>query len=96
MGSNVAHPVVSCCFGQFRVKTLRIGFSTFGAVESQPRSALVDVPERPVTDATPPTYTTTCKPGDDRPTHPDFKAPEFTHWGNVTPFLLHTGRQFRG
>ncbi|HXA62737.1 MAG TPA: hypothetical protein VNW94_26615 [Streptosporangiaceae bacterium] len=56
----------------------------------------MDVPERPVTDATPPTYTTTCKPGDDRPTHPDFKAPEFTHWGNVTPFLLHTGRQFRG
>jgi hypothetical protein len=28
--------------------------------------------------------------------HPDFKAPEFTHWGNVTPFLLHTGHQFRG
>ncbi|MEU0480303.1 hypothetical protein ABZ260_14105 [Streptosporangium sp. NPDC006013] len=24
------------------------------------------------------------------------KAPEFTRWGNVPPFLLHTGHQFRG
>jgi predicted lipoprotein with Yx(FWY)xxD motif len=46
-------------------------------------------------DATPPPYTTTGKPGDYRPTPPDFKAPEFTHWGNVTPFVLHTGHQFR-
>ncbi|MER5628301.1 hypothetical protein ABT061_45515 [Streptosporangium sp. NPDC002544] len=46
-------------------------------------------------DATPP-YTTTGKPGDYLPPHPDFKAPEFPHWGNVTPFLLHTGHQFRG
>ncbi|MCW2945414.1 MAG: hypothetical protein JWR24_2131 [Actinoallomurus sp.] len=47
-------------------------------------------------DATPPPpYTTTGKPGDYRPTPPAFKAPEFTHWGNVTPFLLRTGHQFR-
>ncbi|MET8050359.1 hypothetical protein ABZU75_22455 [Streptosporangium sp. NPDC005286] len=46
-------------------------------------------------DAAPP-CTTTGKPGDYRPTYPDFKAPEFTRWGNVTPFLLHTGHRFRG
>ncbi|GLW96387.1 hypothetical protein Misp02_04740 [Microtetraspora sp. NBRC 16547] len=46
-------------------------------------------------DATPPPYATTGKPGDYRPTPPAFKAPEFTHWGHVTPFLLRTGHQFR-
>ncbi|MGI5231829.1 hypothetical protein [Actinoallomurus sp. CA-142502] len=46
-------------------------------------------------DATPPRYTTTGKPGDYRPTPPAFKTPEFTHWGNVAPFLLRTGHQFR-
>ncbi|MFF3669556.1 phosphatase PAP2 family protein [Microtetraspora malaysiensis] len=46
-------------------------------------------------DATPPPYATTGKPGDYRSTPPAFKAPEFTHWGKVTPFLIRTGHQFR-
>lgn len=46
-------------------------------------------------DATPLPYTTTGKPGDYRPTPPAFEAPVFTNWGNVTPFVLHTGHQFR-
>jgi membrane-associated phospholipid phosphatase len=34
-------------------------------------------------------------PGDYRPTPPDFSAPVFTTWGQVTPFVLHSGHQFR-
>lgn len=45
--------------------------------------------------AAPPPYTTTGRPGDYRPTPPAFKAPEYTHWGKVTPFVLHAGNQFR-
>ena len=35
------------------------------------------------------------KPGDYRPTPPNFPAPVFTNWGSVTPFVLGSGRQFR-
>ena len=34
-------------------------------------------------------------PGSYRPTPPNFAAPVFTHWGNVTPFVLNSGAQFR-
>lgn len=46
-------------------------------------------------DAAPPPYTTTGQPGDYRPTPPAYKAPEYTQWGKVTPFVLHAGNQFR-
>ncbi|MEU6771795.1 vanadium-dependent haloperoxidase [Streptomyces sp. NPDC046759] len=35
------------------------------------------------------------RPGDYRPTPPDFPAPVFTDWGSVKPFVLARGRQFR-
>lgn len=35
------------------------------------------------------------QPGDYRPTPPNFAAPVFTHWGDVTPFVLRRGDQFR-
>jgi membrane-associated phospholipid phosphatase len=34
-------------------------------------------------------------PGDYRRTPPDFSQPVFTTWGQVTPFVLHSGHQFR-
>jgi membrane-associated phospholipid phosphatase len=34
-------------------------------------------------------------PGDYRPTPPNFPAPVFTTWGQVTPFVLDSGDQFR-
>lgn len=34
-------------------------------------------------------------PGDYRPTPPNFPAPVFTAWGQVTPFVLDTSSQFR-
>src|SRR5439155_25703391 len=34
-------------------------------------------------------------PGDYRPTPPNFSTPAFTTWGQVTPFVLESGDQFR-
>jgi membrane-associated phospholipid phosphatase len=45
--------------------------------------------------ATPPPFAAGNKPGDYRPTPPNFPAPVFTNWGSVTPFVLGSGRQFR-
>jgi hypothetical protein len=46
-------------------------------------------------DAPPPPYVTTGRPGDYRPTPPGFAAPVFTHWGAVRPWVLRRGNQFR-
>jgi membrane-associated phospholipid phosphatase len=42
-----------------------------------------------------PPFTPGPAPGDYRPTPPDFSAPVFTTWRDVTPFVLHSGDQFR-
>jgi membrane-associated phospholipid phosphatase len=44
---------------------------------------------------TPPPFVAGNKPGDYRPTPPNFPAPVFTNWGSITPFVLSSGRQFR-
>ncbi len=44
---------------------------------------------------TPPPFVPGTKPGDYRPTPPNFPAPVFTSWGTITPFVLDSGRQFR-
>jgi membrane-associated phospholipid phosphatase len=45
--------------------------------------------------ATPPPFVPGTNPGDFRPTPPNFPAPVFTTWGQVTPFVLDAGSQFR-
>ena len=45
--------------------------------------------------ATPPPFVPGDQPGDYRPTPPAFPAPVFTNWGSITPFVLHSGKQFR-
>ena len=40
-------------------------------------------------------YTPGTKPGDYRPTPPDFTPAALTHWGSVTPFVLKSSAQFR-
>ncbi len=45
--------------------------------------------------ATPPPFVPGNKPGDYQLTPPNFVAPVFTNWGNVTPFVLNTAAQFR-
>ncbi|MEU0565417.1 phosphatase PAP2 family protein [Nonomuraea sp. NPDC005983] len=64
-------------------------------VGAQAAHAIIALRAHDGANATPPPYATTGKPGDFRPTPPAFKAPEFTHWGKVTPFVLRTGHQFR-
>jgi membrane-associated phospholipid phosphatase len=46
-------------------------------------------------ETTPGPFTAGSQPGDYRPTPPNFAPPVFTHWGDVTPFVLRSGAQFR-
>ncbi len=45
--------------------------------------------------ATPQPFVSGTQPGNYRPTPPNFPAPVFTNWGNVTPFVLNNAAQFR-
>ena len=45
--------------------------------------------------ATPPPFIPGTNAGDYRPTPPNFPTPVFTTWGQVTPFVLDRGDQFR-
>jgi len=42
-----------------------------------------------------PPFVAGTNPGDYRPTPPNFPTPVFTNWGQVTPFVLERGDQFR-
>jgi PAP2 superfamily len=42
-----------------------------------------------------PPFVPGMNPGDYRPTPPNFPTPVFTNWGQVTPFVLDRGDQFR-
>jgi membrane-associated phospholipid phosphatase len=44
---------------------------------------------------TPPPFVPGAAPGDYQPTPPNFPTPAFTTWGEVTPFVLDRGDQFR-
>jgi membrane-associated phospholipid phosphatase len=44
---------------------------------------------------TPPPFVPGTAPGDFRPTPPNLPTPVFTTWGQVTPFVLDSGNQFR-
>jgi PAP2 superfamily len=44
---------------------------------------------------TPPPFVAGTNPGDYRPTPPNFPTPVFTTWGQVRPFVLDRGDQFR-
>jgi PAP2 superfamily len=43
----------------------------------------------------PPPFVPGGAPGDYQPTPPNFAAPAFTNWGQITPFVLDRGDQFR-
>jgi hypothetical protein len=45
--------------------------------------------------AIPPPFVAGTNPGDYRPTPPNLPTPVFTTWGQVTPFVLDSGNQFR-
>lgn len=73
------------------------GHAREAGVRDGARSAarVLAIRARDGSDATPPGYLSTGRPGDFRPTPPGFAAPVFTHWGAVTPFVLRSGDQFR-
>jgi hypothetical protein len=56
---------------------------------------LVDVRSTDGSAVTPPPFVPGTNAGDYRPTPPNFPAPVFTNWGTITPFVLHSGEQFR-
>ena len=56
---------------------------------------LVDLRSTDGSAVTPPPFVPGTKPGDYRPTPPNFPAPVFTNWGTITPFVLDSGQQFR-
>jgi membrane-associated phospholipid phosphatase len=56
---------------------------------------LVDLRSTDGSAAIPPPFVPGTKPGDYRPTPPNFPAPVFTNWGTITPFVLNSGSQFR-
>jgi membrane-associated phospholipid phosphatase len=73
--------------GQAKDKGIRLGervASDLLAVRANDGSSVTAPPFIPGTNA-----------GDYRPTPPNFPAPVFTNWGQVTPFVLDRGDQFR-
>jgi hypothetical protein len=58
-------------------------------------SHLVSLRSSDGSSVTPPPFVAGTKPGDYRPTPPKFPAPVFTNWGNISPFVLRHGDQFR-
>jgi membrane-associated phospholipid phosphatase len=56
---------------------------------------LVDLRSTDGSAVTPPPFVPGTKPGDYRPTPPNFPVPVFTNWGTITPFVLDSGQQFR-
>jgi membrane-associated phospholipid phosphatase len=56
---------------------------------------LVDLRSTDGSAVTPPPFVPGTKPGDYRPTPPNFPAPVFTNWGAIAPFVLGSGQQFR-
>jgi membrane-associated phospholipid phosphatase len=64
-------------------------------VGEQVASDLLAIRANDRSNATPPPFVAGSNPGDYRPTPPNFPAPVFTTWGQVAPFVLERGDQFR-
>jgi len=56
---------------------------------------LVDLRSTDGSAVTPPPFVPGTKPGQYRPTPPNFPAPVFTNWGTISPFVLTSAAQFR-
>ncbi|OIJ85655.1 vanadium-dependent haloperoxidase [Streptomyces colonosanans] len=65
------------------------------AVGAEVARRLISLRSHDGSSAKPPPFRPGDKPGEYRPTPPDFPAPVFTNWGSVKPFVLARGRQFR-
>jgi membrane-associated phospholipid phosphatase len=77
--------------------TIPAGHARSAGTEAGHRAAAAELRNRAADGATvsPPPYQTTGAAGDFRPTPPGFATPVFTHWGQVTPFVLRRPDQVR-
>jgi hypothetical protein len=73
--------------GPARDKGIRLG--------EQVASDLLAIRANDGSSVTPPPFVPGTVPGDYQPTPPNFPTPVFTAWGQVTPFVLDRGDQFR-
>jgi hypothetical protein len=65
------------------------------SVGEQVASDLLAVRANDGSNIAPPPFVPGTAPGDYRPTPPNFPTPVFTMWGQVRPFVLDSGSQFR-
>jgi hypothetical protein len=73
--------------GPAKDKGIRVG--------AQVASDLLAIRANDGSNVTPPPFVAGANPGDYQPTPPNFPTPVFTTWGQVTPFVLDRGDQFR-
>ena len=104
---QAAHDVLTALYPPLKSGFDRLLASELAAVPNTPgkqqgirvgqivAKLLVDTRSSDGSAATPPPFAAGNQPGDYRPTPPNFPAPVFANWGSITPFVLHSGQQFR-
>ena len=87
LDADYAAELAKVADGPAKDKGIRLG--------EQVSSDLLAIRANDGSNSTPPPFVAGTNPGDYRPTPPNFPAPVFTTWGQVTPFVLDRSDQFR-
>jgi membrane-associated phospholipid phosphatase len=87
LDADYATELAKVANGPAKDKGIRLG--------EQVASDLLAIRTNDGSNLTPPPFIAGTAPGDYRPTPPNFPTPVFTSWGQVTPFVLDRGDQFR-
>jgi hypothetical protein len=87
LDADYATELAKVADGPAKEKGVRLG--------EQVASDLLAIRANDGSNLTPPPFIAGTAPGDYRPTPPNFPTPVFTSWGQVTPFVLDRGDQFR-
>jgi len=87
LDTDYAAELAKVADGPAKDKGVRVG--------EQVASDLLAIRANDGSNAIPPPFVVGTNPGDYRPTPPNFPTPVFTTWGEVTPFVLARGDQFR-
>ena len=87
LDTDYAAELAKVADGPARDKGVRVG--------EEVASDLLAVRANDGSKVTPPSFVAGTNPGDYRPTPPNFPTPVFSTWGQVAPFVLDRGDQFR-
>jgi len=87
LDADYAAELAKVASGPAKGKGVRLG--------EQVASDLLAIRANDGSSAAPPPFVAGTNPGDYRPTPPNFPTPVFTAWGQVAPFVLDRGDQFR-